>query len=84
MVNPLVRQIGLRAPLGEVLSALIHDTDLNLSVESDVDLDRPVTLARPGFDGLTLAGFINRFLVGHHRLHVAQLTASTRYPPPTS
>jgi MSHA biogenesis protein MshL len=32
------------APLGEVLSALIHDTDLNLSVESGVDLDRPVTV----------------------------------------
>jgi len=32
------------APLGEVLSALIQDTDLNLSVESGVDLDRPVTV----------------------------------------
>ena len=33
-----------QAPLGEVLRALIHDTDLNLSVESGVDLDRPVTV----------------------------------------
>ena len=32
------------APLGEVLRALIHDTDLNLSVESGVDLERPVTV----------------------------------------
>ncbi len=32
------------APLGDVLSALIHDTDLNLSVESAVDLSRPVTV----------------------------------------
>ena len=32
------------APLGEVLSALVHDTDLNLSVESGVDLDRRVTV----------------------------------------
>jgi MSHA biogenesis protein MshL len=32
------------APLGDVLSALIHDTDLNLSVESGVDLSRPVTV----------------------------------------
>jgi MSHA type pilus biogenesis protein MshL len=32
------------APLGEVLSALIRDTDLNLSVESGVDLTRPVTV----------------------------------------
>ncbi len=32
------------APLGDVLNALIHDTDLNLSVESGVDLSRPVTV----------------------------------------
>ena len=32
------------APLGGVLSALVHDTDLNLSVESGVDLDRPGTV----------------------------------------
>ena len=32
------------APLGDVLSALIHDTDLNLSVEAGVDLSRPVTV----------------------------------------
>lgn len=32
------------APLGEVLSALIQDTDLNLSVEAGVDLNRPVTV----------------------------------------
>jgi MSHA type pilus biogenesis protein MshL len=32
------------APLGEVLSALIQDTDLNLSVEAGVDLSRTVTV----------------------------------------
>ncbi len=32
------------APLGEVLSALIQGTDLNLSVESGVDLSRPLTV----------------------------------------
>lgn len=32
------------APLGEILRALIHDTDLNLAVEADVDLTLPVTV----------------------------------------
>jgi len=32
------------APLGEVLTALLHDVELNLSVESGVDLHRPVTV----------------------------------------
>ncbi len=32
------------APLGEVLTALVHDTALNLSVEAGVDLKRPVTV----------------------------------------
>ena len=32
------------APLGEVLGALVQDTDLNLSVESGVDLNRRVTV----------------------------------------
>ncbi|MCA9986391.1 MAG: DinB family protein [Anaerolineales bacterium] len=43
----------------------------------EADLDRPVTLARPGFEDLRLAGFIGRFLVGHHQMHVNQLTALT-------
>ncbi|MFC1826137.1 type II secretion system protein GspD [Thermodesulfobacteriota bacterium] len=32
------------APLGEVVRAITQDTDLNLSVESEVDLSRPVTV----------------------------------------
>lgn len=32
------------APLGAVINALARDTDLNLSVESDLDLSRPITV----------------------------------------
>jgi len=33
-----------KAPLGDAISALVHDTDLNLSVESEIDISRPVTV----------------------------------------
>lgn len=33
-----------KAPLGEVLAALTRDADFNLSIESEVDLSRPVTV----------------------------------------
>jgi MSHA type pilus biogenesis protein MshL len=32
------------ARLGEVITALMHDSDFNLSVESEIDLDKPVTV----------------------------------------
>ena len=33
-----------KAPLGEIISAIIKDTDLNVSVESEIDLSKPVTV----------------------------------------
>jgi MSHA biogenesis protein MshL len=32
------------APLGDVISAITKDTDLNLSIESEIDLTKPVTV----------------------------------------
>ncbi|MCJ7830532.1 MAG: hypothetical protein MUP74_04005, partial [Desulfobacterales bacterium] len=33
-----------RAPLGEIITAITKDTDLNLTIEADIDLVRPVTV----------------------------------------
>ena len=33
-----------KAPIGDVLNALMKDSDLNLSIENDVDLSTPVTI----------------------------------------
>jgi MSHA biogenesis protein MshL len=46
-IKPEARIISMafhNAPLGEVLRAITLDSRLNLSVESDVDLNRPVTV----------------------------------------
>jgi MSHA type pilus biogenesis protein MshL len=46
-IKPEVRLISMafqNAPLGDVLRAITLDSRLNLSVESDVDLSRPVTV----------------------------------------
>ena len=51
---PLAKEIALddtlyslafeNARLGEVITALTHDVDFNLSIESEIDLDKPVTV----------------------------------------
>jgi type II secretory pathway component GspD/PulD (secretin) len=33
-----------KAPLSQVINAITNDTDLNISVESEIDLERPVTV----------------------------------------
>ena len=63
------------ATIGERLEVTFAEMMSVLARVAAADLDRPVTLARPGFAGMRLAEFLDTFLVGHHQMHVAQLSA---------
>ena len=49
-----------KAPLGQVISAITQDLDYNVSIESGVDLDRPVTV---NLKNTTLAETLNTIVV---------------------
>jgi len=64
------------APLGDVFNAIASDTDLNLSVASDIDLSRPVTVRlknvtfKEALDMIVVKGAGYAWKIGDGCLHI--------------